>query len=46
MYTKDSALEQSRMADFSTFDLAEIKKDLIIANKECTWRGLIHSGKW
>ena len=34
------------MADFSSWKLSEIKRDMVIANHECTQRGLMHSAKW
>ena len=34
------------MADISTWNLADVKKDLIFANRECSQRRLLHSAKW
>ena len=34
------------MADISRWNLADVKKDLIIANRECSQRRLLHSAKW
>ena len=35
-----------KMVDISSWDLAEVKKDLIVANRECSQRRLLHSAKW
>lgn len=34
------------MVDISSWDLAEVKNDLIVANRECSQRRLLHSAKW
>ena len=34
------------MAENLSWDLTEIKKDVFVANRECSQRGLLQSAKW
>ncbi len=34
------------MAEISSWSLSEIKRDALLANRECSLRGLVHAAKW